>query len=390
MYPGTSGGRIDWKAERPGVDLAAVAARLMGEPEGRHGERGRKLWWTCPFHADRNPSLAVDPGSPWWKCYGCDAKGDAATLVMRLESVDFPEAVRRLVGGGELHRITPSPRPAPKPEAPSGLPHADALALVEESEARLWSPEGADALAGLVEGRRLTPDTIRAARLGWTPHAEIPTQRGTAYPVSGVVIPWFDGDRLALVKVRQPGDARPKYAEAFRDRPGVYPGGPIPHGLPLAVVEGEFDALLLGQELSGLAAVATLGSASGRPAPAHLAPLVGLAPWFIATDADDAGDRAAEAWPPGRSRRVRPPSPFKDWTEAAKGWPDYGGVNLRRWWSDRIAGAESPELFTWSDLSSWRWGDDPGPGIVVDAPDRARMRDAVDLLPDGPGDANEL
>ena len=83
-----------------------------------------------------------------------------------------------------------------------------------------------------------------------------------------MVIPWLDGDRLALVKIRQPEGREPKYAEAFRDRPRVYPDpAVIEPGRPLVVVEGEFDALLLGQELRDLAAVVTFGSRIEPPRP---------------------------------------------------------------------------------------------------------------------------
>src|SRR5205823_3404173 len=106
-------------------------------------------------------------------------------------------------------------------------------------------------------------------------------------------------------------------AEAFRDRPRIDPGPEgIRPGAPLVVCEGEFDSRLLGQELEGLAAVVTPGSASIRPeGSTYLAML--LAPvWYLAHDADDAGDKAAAEWP-ARVRRVRPPDPCKDWGEAA-------------------------------------------------------------------------
>ena len=83
---------------------------------------------------------------------------------------------------------------------------------------------------------------------------------------SGIVIPWLDGDRLAMVKIRQPEGSKPKYAEALPrparalSRPSV-----VRTGKPLVVTEGEFDALLLGQDLGDLAAVVTLGSASSQP-----------------------------------------------------------------------------------------------------------------------------
>ena len=97
---------------------------------------------------------------------------------------------------------------------------------------------------------------------------------------------------------------------------------------------------MLGQELRDLAAVVTLGSASSKPEPSILVDLMSAAPWFLALDGDEAGDKSASGWP-ARAIRVRPPGSFKDWTEAAR-----AGVDLRRWWSDRLAGIEAPARAT--------------------------------------------
>ena len=175
----------DWSAFRDRIDLARVATALLGPAPGRRGERGRRLWWRCPFHEDKNPSFAMDPGKAWWRCYGCGEHGDAAALVMKLQGVDFLEAIRWLADmQAAIERIRPratrarpaqGPRPPapPRPltaatEQPLGLPLADALALVEDAAKRIWTPEGAKALAYL-QGRGLTAETIQAARLGWTP-----------------------------------------------------------------------------------------------------------------------------------------------------------------------------------------------------------------------------
>jgi hypothetical protein len=107
--------------------------------------------------------------------------------------------------------------------------------------------------------------------------------------------------------------------------------------------------------------VVTLGSASNGPTPGILARMLAAPRWFIATDADEAGDKAAAGWP-ARARRVRPPD-VKDWTEAKA-----AGVDLARWWRDILAGVNRPPLFTWDELAAWRWGpgvDDPTPGVVV-------------------------
>jgi DNA primase len=328
-------GRLDWPAIRDRIDLAAVATSLLGPEPGRRGGNGR-LWWKCPFHDDKNPSFHVNPVKRTWKCYGCNEHGDAAALVMKLNQCTFPEAVAHLAG-----KPAPSGKPArPRPPAasqpvkaperptakPSGLPVADALKLVEEAAARLRTPEGADALAYL-RGRGLTEATIKAARLGWTPRVSIPVKDGTRFwDVSGITIPWMDRDRLAMVKIRRPSGSEPKYAEAYRDRPAIFPAPSVVRpGKPLVIVEGEFDALLLGQELADLAAVVTLGSASSRPeGPTYFAMLPAPA-WYVAHDGDGAGDKAASGWPP-RAHRVRPPR-GKDWTDA-----HLAAIDLRRWW----------------------------------------------------------
>jgi hypothetical protein len=198
----------------------------------------------------------------------------------------------------------------------------------------------------------------------------LPTADGIRYGrASGVVIPWLDGDRLAMVKIRQPEGSRPKYAEAFRDVPVLYPGPEgIRPGMSLIVTEGEFDALLLGQELADLASVITTGSASSRPGGSLWMAMLRCPRWFAA---HNAGDRAAAEWP-ARAVRVLPPAPDKDWTEAHQ-----SGVNLRRWWTDHVAGIEAHERSTWDELAARRWGSgltDPAPGIASDRPVRPSFR----------------
>jgi DNA primase len=338
---------------------------LLGPAIGRRGEGGRRLWWKCPFHEDRNPSLTVKPGGRWWKCYGCGQEGDAIALVIRLEKVDFPRAVRIVL---ELAGIivpfgqsAPPPLPMGKaattpskpPEQSSGLPLVDALRLMIEASERLWTPQGTEAL-GYLRGRGLRDETIRVARLGWTPGTMIPTAAGDrAWSVNGITIPWLEGDRLTLVKIRRPAGKEPKYAEAFRDRPGVYPSLEVARpGLPLIVCEGEFDALLLGQELRrapglpGWAAVVTLGSASAKPDYSLLAAAVVASSCFVAFDSDVAGQKAAAAWPAG-FRRVRLPEGAKDWTELHQQAPN----GIRYVW-----GRYLPMSLPWEELAVLRWG----------------------------------
>lgn len=338
--------RVDWDTIRPTVKIVDVIRRCLGDPLGRRGSQSTREWWRCPFHADRNPSLTVRGNG--FRCFGCGAKGDAVAFVRRFNQCDFLDAVRFLAGreAAPMRPQAPALPPEPRRAGRAADWQEAVAAIVSEAEANLWKPEAAEALAHL-RRRGLQDESIRRARLGYSSldRRVVPT---------GIVIPWQNGEEFTLVNVRRPDGLDPKYrALAGSRRGGIYPGSAsIRPGKPLIIVEGEFDALLLGQELEGVASVVTLGSASARPDATILGEFLVAAPWYIATDNDPAGDATAAAWAEfSASRRVRPPSAFKDWGDAFKAF-----VNLRRWWSDILIGDPSPALFTWEELSRQRWG----------------------------------
>ena len=59
----------------------------------------------CPLHADRKPSLLVDPGKSLFYCFGCGRGGDVIRFVELFHGVRFGEALavlRRWSGVGSL------------------------------------------------------------------------------------------------------------------------------------------------------------------------------------------------------------------------------------------------------------------------------------------------
>jgi DNA primase len=50
----------------------------------------------CPWHDDRRPSLQVNPDRQTFKCWVCDIGGDVFTFCMKVEGIDFGEAIRML------------------------------------------------------------------------------------------------------------------------------------------------------------------------------------------------------------------------------------------------------------------------------------------------------
>ena len=50
----------------------------------------------CPFHRDKNPSMAIQPDRGYYHCFGCGESGDAISFVQKMDGLTFVEAVKRL------------------------------------------------------------------------------------------------------------------------------------------------------------------------------------------------------------------------------------------------------------------------------------------------------
>lgn len=59
-------------------------------------KKGANLWACCPFHQEKTPSFSVSPTKGFYKCFGCNAAGDAITFIREIEGVSFVEAVTYL------------------------------------------------------------------------------------------------------------------------------------------------------------------------------------------------------------------------------------------------------------------------------------------------------
>ncbi|MDI6688872.1 MAG: DNA primase [Actinomycetota bacterium] len=57
---------------------------------------GRTFKALCPFHKEKTPSFIVDPVKQLYHCFGCGIGGGVFTFVMKMDNIDFPDAVRAL------------------------------------------------------------------------------------------------------------------------------------------------------------------------------------------------------------------------------------------------------------------------------------------------------
>src|ERR1700759_897111 len=73
------------------VDIAAVVSDYV-----RLRRAGNRLTGLCPFHNEKTPSFSIYTDHQFFKCFGCDAKGDVFNFVMMIEGLTFWEALRKL------------------------------------------------------------------------------------------------------------------------------------------------------------------------------------------------------------------------------------------------------------------------------------------------------
>lgn len=58
--------------------------------------RGRNFFGLCPFHSEKSPSFAVSPDKQIFHCFGCHAGGSALHFLMKIEGINFKEAIETL------------------------------------------------------------------------------------------------------------------------------------------------------------------------------------------------------------------------------------------------------------------------------------------------------
>lgn len=310
------------------------------------GTRGGEYAGPCPS-CGGDDRFRVQPEQGLWWCRSCrDRWSDAIDYVIWRSGCTFVEACREL--GVRLDDRPAAPitrtitRAAIAPEPPTLADDAaEPLAAWRErgeqyvaaAEAALWGYTGSRARQWLAE-RGLTDETIRRWRLGYQPTDayEDPSAWGLdggkrIWLAHGIVIPWFLDGQLWQVKIRRLDPRDPKYISVRGGTPVLF-GGETLDGHDIAVLpEGEFDTMLIEQEVGDLVGVASLGSASRKPDPLAADYLLGARVILTLHDVDASGERGADRIRDLTHRAIRLRVPIgKDATDFIK-----AGGDLRAW-----------------------------------------------------------
>ncbi len=144
-------------------DISEIASSYMNLKR-----RGRNLVGLCPFHGEKTPSFNIYAENGSFYCFGCGAGGDVITFIMKIENLDYMEAVKFLAqrAGMSLPEDTVD-------DSMSKLRNRIYEANREAARffySKLYSKEGAHALSYL-HSRALSDNTIRRFGLGYSPNS---------------------------------------------------------------------------------------------------------------------------------------------------------------------------------------------------------------------------
>jgi len=76
---------------RTRLDIVAVISEYVPLKKG-----GKNFKGLCPFHQEKNPSFMVDEERQIFHCFGCGEGGNIFTFIMKMEKLNFPEAIKML------------------------------------------------------------------------------------------------------------------------------------------------------------------------------------------------------------------------------------------------------------------------------------------------------
>lgn len=302
-----------------------VGRKVMWDKKKSQPSKG-DMWAPCPFHHEKTSSFHVMDPRGFYKCFGCQASGDAIKFVQETENVSFIEAVEILAAEAGMQM------PARDPMAQQKSDHFQVLADVMEQAVkyfRLTLKTGVAAQArAYLQRRGLGQAVLDRFEIGYAPDgwqnlwahltekgiagdliveaglAKPSDRGGTPYDAfrDRIMFPIRDGrGRCIAFGGRAMGDgAKAKYLNSsetplFDKGASLYNIGPARvaagKGQPLIVAEGYMDVIAL-VEAGFEAAVAPLGTAITERQVQMLWRLADEP--VLALDGDRAGVKAAE------------------------------------------------------------------------------------------------
>ncbi len=119
----------------------------------------------CPFHKEKTPSFNVNPNKQFYKCFGCGEAGDIFTFLMKMEGLQFMDAVQQLA---DKAGVVLKQEVDPHAQSRSVLYaiHAELAAFYQRC---LVETKQADAARKYLASRSLPDEVVKSFCIGYAP-----------------------------------------------------------------------------------------------------------------------------------------------------------------------------------------------------------------------------
>ena len=128
---------------------------------------GRNYFGLCPFHNEKSPSFSVSPDKQIFHCFGCGVGGNVFTFLMKIEGINFIEAVQMLAEKSQIQLPTfTNSGDAAKEELKNKVYQVNEFAA-QYYHQKLYLPESKIAQE-YVKKRKLSNETLKSFRIGFS------------------------------------------------------------------------------------------------------------------------------------------------------------------------------------------------------------------------------
>jgi DNA primase len=128
----------------------------------------------CPFHSEKTPSFTVYPANNSFYCFGCGAGGDQISFIMRMEHLDYPDAVEFLAKRAGITIVDDNSKDySNQPRFDKNRMYKMNTDAAKFFNACLFSdnPDAKAALSYFMNDRQLSVATIKHFGLGYAPNS---------------------------------------------------------------------------------------------------------------------------------------------------------------------------------------------------------------------------
>jgi DNA primase len=129
---------------------------------------GQNFKGLCPFHHEKTPSFVVSPDKQIWHCFGCGVGGNAFGFLMRIDNMEFPEAVRQCAEKVGIRIEEDTSRDAQSGRWEASFQTNDRVAIFFH-RCLNETPDGQQTASEYFRKRGVRDETRDLFRLGWAP-----------------------------------------------------------------------------------------------------------------------------------------------------------------------------------------------------------------------------